>query len=304
MLNETLKNNYDLISNFSVDVQEQLNKEAAIKIKGQKPAVIISATAPTNPVKEDLWQDPNDTTGTVYRWDGTSWVHWGVSIDNLIVSNVQIENGVFKRVEGTVIVGSKFVNSFSYNDGGVTYTGSTTIEDGNVIIERNGSDGSTWKTSLDRSLGFQDTYKSGPSAPSRVTQLGQGKLYMVEAGVGGYLPAAALNPASWTNLSYASGFTTAENNPCQYRKVQLVDGSWELQLRGQIKPTSGDFSTSASPTGGILPAGFRPIRNELVTAADSTKKGARVVVLATGEIQINTPNGGNYVSFGGIRIAL
>lgn len=269
-----------------------------------KDAIIISATPPTNPSKEDLWQDPNDATGTVYRWDGTSWVHWGVSIDNLIVSNVQIENGVFKRVEGTVIVGSKFVNSFSYNDGGVTYTGSTTIEDGNVIIERNGSDGSTWKTSLDRSLGFQDTYKSGPSAPSRVTQLGQGKLYMVEAGVGGYLPAAALNPASWTNLSYASGFTTAENNPCQYRKVQLVDGSWELQLRGQIKPTSGDFSTTASPTGGILPAGFRPIRNELVTAADSTKKGARVVVLATGEIQINTPNGGNYVSFGGIRIAL
>ncbi|WP_142964715.1 phage tail protein [Enterococcus casseliflavus] len=269
-----------------------------------KDAIIISATPPTNPSKEDLWQDPNDATGTVYRWDGTSWVHWGVSIDNLIVSNVQIENGVFKRVEGTVIVGSKFVNSFSYNDGGVTYTGSTTIEDGNVIIERSGSDGSTWKTSMDRSLGFQDTYKSGPSAPSRVTQLGQGKLYMVEAGVGGYLPAAALNPASWTNLSYASGFTTAENNPCQYRKVQLVDGSWELQLRGQIKPTSGDFSTTASPTGGILPAGFRPIRNELVTAADSTKKGARVVVLATGEIQINTPNGGNYVSFGGIRIAL
>ncbi|MGF2080126.1 hypothetical protein [Enterococcus casseliflavus] len=269
-----------------------------------KDAIIISASPPTNPSKEDLWQDPNDATGTVYRWDGTSWVHWGVSIDNLIVSNVQIENGVFKRVEGTVIVGSKFVNSFSYNDGGVTYTGSTTIEDGNVIIERSGSDGSTWKTSMDRSLGFQGTYKSGPSAPSRVTQLGQGKLYMVEAGVGGYLPAAALNPASWTNLSYAPGFTTAENNPCQYRKVQLVDGSWELQLRGQIKPTSGDFSTSASPTGGILPAGFRPIRNELVTAADSTKKGARVVVLATGEIQINTPNGGNYVSFGGIRIAL
>ncbi|WP_368739773.1 phage tail protein [Enterococcus casseliflavus] len=269
-----------------------------------KDAIIISATPPTNPSKEDLWQDPNDATGTVYRWDGTSWVHWGVSIDNLIVSNVQIENGVFKRVEGTVIVGSKFVNSFSYNDGGVTYTGSTTIEDGNVIIERSGSDGSTWKTSMDRSLGFQDTYKSGPSAPSRVTQLGQGKLYMVEAGVGGYLPAAALNPASWTNLSYASGFTTAENNPCQYRKVQLVDGSWELQLRGQIKPTSGDFSTTASPVGGILPVGFRPIRNELVPAADSTKKGARVVVLATGEIQLNTPNGGNYVSFGGIRIAL
>ncbi|MGH1816589.1 phage tail protein, partial [Enterococcus casseliflavus] len=218
-----------------------------------KDAIIISATPPTNPSKEDLWQDPNDATGTVYRWDGTSWVHWGVSIDNLIVSNVQIENGVFKRVEGTVIVGSKFVNSFSYNDGGVTYTGSTTIEDGNVIIERSGSDGSTWTTTMDRVQGFVDTYKASSSSPARIAQLGQGKLYLAESGVGGYLPAAAVNPASWTNLSYAPGFTTAENNPCQYRKVQIVDGSWELQLRGQIKPTSGDFSTTASPVGGILP---------------------------------------------------
>ena len=29
---------------------------------------------------------------------------------------------------------------------------------------------------------------------------------MVESGVGGYLPAAALNSSSWVNLPYASGF--------------------------------------------------------------------------------------------------
>lgn len=264
-----------------------------------KDAIIISDTAPANPTKGTLWQDSSVVPQIIKVFDGTAWSMWGMPIDNLLATNILSENGVFKRLEGAEIV-----NTFSYTDSGVTYTGTTTMKDGNVTISRTGSDGSTWTTTMDRVQGFVDTYKSGPSAPSRVTQLGQGKLYMVESGVGGYLPAAALNPASWTNLSYASGFTTAENNPCQYRKVQLVDGSWELQLRGQIKPTSGDFSTTASPTGGILPAGFRPTRNELVPAADSTKKGARVVVLATGEIQINTPNGGNYVSFGGIRIAL
>lgn len=262
-------------------------------------AIVISDTAPANPTKGTLWQDSSVVPQIIKVFDGTAWSMWGMPIDNLLATNILSENGVFKRLEGAEIV-----NTFSYTDSGVTYTGTTTMKDGNVTISRTGSDGSTWTTTMDRVQGFVDTYKSGPSAPSRVTQLGQGKLYMVESGVGGYLPAAALNPASWTNLSYASGFTTAENNPCQYRKVQLVDGSWELQLRGQIKPTSGDFSTTASPTGGILPAGFRPTRNELVPAADSTKRGARVVVLATGEIQINTPNGGNYVSFGGIRIAL
>lgn len=264
-----------------------------------KDAIIISDTAPANPTKGTLWQDSSVVPQIIKVFEGTAWSMWGMPIDNLLATNILSENGVFKRLEGAEIV-----NTFSYTDSGVTYTGTTTMKDGNVTISRTGSDGSTWTTTMDRVQGFVDTYKSGPSAPSRVTQLGQGKLYMVESGVGGYLPAAALNPASWTNLSYASGFTTAENNPCQYRKVQLVDGSWELQLRGQIKPTSGDFSTTASPTGGILPAGFRPTRNELVPAADSTKRGARVVVLATGEIQINTPNGGNYVSFGGIRIAL
>lgn len=264
-----------------------------------KDAINISDTAPANPTKGTLWQDSSVVPQIIKVFDGTAWSMWGMPIDNLLATNILSENGVFKRLEGAEIV-----NTFSYTDSGVTYTGTTTMKDGNVTISRTGSDGSTWTTTMDRVQGFVDTYKSGPSAPSRVTQLGQGKLYMVESGVGGYLPAAALNPASWTNLSYASGFTTAENNPCQYRKVQLVDGSWELQLRGQIKPTSGDFSTTASPTGGILPAGFRPTRNELVPAADSTKRGARVVVLATGEIQINTPNGGNYVSFGGIRIAL
>lgn len=264
-----------------------------------KDAIVISDTAPDNPTKGTLWQDSSVVPQIIKVFDGTAWSMWGMPIDNLLATNILSENGVFKRLEGAEIV-----NTFSYTDSGVTYTGTTTMKDGNVTISRTGSDGSTWMTTMDRVQGFVDTYKSGPSAPSRVTQLGQGKLYMVESGVGGYLPAAALNPASWTNLSYASGFTTAENNPCQYRKVQLVDGSWELQLRGQIKPTSGDFSTTASPTGGILPAGFRPTRNELVPAADSTKRGARVVVLATGEIQINTPNGGNYVSFGGIRIAL
>lgn len=264
-----------------------------------KDGIVISDTAPANPTKGTLWQDSSVVPQIIKVFDGTAWSMWGMPIDNLLATNILSENGVFKRLEGAEIV-----NTFSYTDSGVTYTGTTTMKDGNVTISRTGSDGSTWTTTMDRVQGFVDTYKSGPSAPSRVTQLGQGKLYLAESGVGGYLPAAALNPASWTNLSYASGFTTAENNPCQYRKVQLVDGSWELQLRGQIKPTSGDFSTTASPTGGILPAGFRPTRNELVPAADSTKKGARVVVLATGEIQINTPNGGNYVSFGGIRIAL
>lgn len=108
-----------------------------------KDAIIISATPPTNPAKEDLWQDPNDATSTVYKWDGTKWIHWGISINNLIASNVQIENGVFKRVEGALIVGSEFSNPYTrrYDDGTIKI-GELTIKDAetrNAGVIRNSS---------------------------------------------------------------------------------------------------------------------------------------------------------------------
>ena len=270
-----------------------------------KDAIIISTTAPTNPAKEDLWQDPNDTTSAVYKWDGTKWIHWGISIDNLIASNVQIENGVFKRVEGTVIVGSKFVNSFSYTDGGVTYTGSTTVEDGNVIIARTGSDGSTWKTSLDRSLGFQDTYKASATAPARTTQLGQGKLYMVESGVGGYLPAGALNPVAWANISLTSGYVTKENATPQYRAIMRLDGSMALEIRGRCGPSAGFFTPGTGTKIGTLPAQYAPTRLAMFPVAFSGGFVGRIQIELNGDmmVQVNQESR-NTVMLDGIVLPL
>ena len=235
--------------------------------------------------KEDLWQDPNDATSAVYKWDGTKWIHWEISIDNLIASNVQIENGVFKRVEGTVIVGSKFVNSFSYTDDGVTYTGSTTVEDGNVIIART-SDGSTWKTSLDRSLGFQDTYKASATAPARTTQLGQGKLYMVESGVGGYLPAGALNPVAWANISLTSGYVTKENATPQYRAIMRLDGSMALEIRGRCGPSAGFFTPGTGTKIGTLPAQYAPTRLAMFPVAFSGGFVGRIQIELNGDMMV------------------
>lgn len=270
-----------------------------------KDAIIISATPPTNPAKEDLWQDPNDATSAVYKWDGTKWIHWAISIDNLIASNVQIENGVFKRVEGTVIVGSKFVNSFSYTDGGVTYTGSTTVEDGNVIIARTGSDGSTWKTSLDRSLGFQDTYKASATAPARTTQLGQGKLYMVESGVGGYLPAGALNPVAWANISLTSGYVTKENATPQYRAIMRLDGSMALEIRGRCGPSAGFFTPGTGTKIGTLPAQYAPTRLAMFPVAFSGGFVGRIQIELNGDmmVQVNQESR-NTVMLDGIVLPL
>lgn len=287
----------DVINQINVSTEGVLIDGKKVHITGQ--TTIDDAVIGTTQIKDAAITDAKISNISANKIKTGTLDAGVVNVVNINADN--IKSGKITAIE---LVGSSFTNAFSYTDSGVTYTGSTVIKDGNVVISRTGSNGSIWTTELDRSLGFRDTYRASSSAPARVTQLGQGKLYMAESGVGGYLPAMALSQVPWTSFPYAAGFTTAENNPCQYRKIMLVDGTWELQLRGQIKPTSGGFSTTASPTGGVLPAGYRPARNAIVAAADSTKKGARVVVLATGEVQLNTPNGGNYVSFGGIRIAL
>ncbi|MDB1709499.1 phage tail protein [Enterococcus entomosocium] len=259
-----------------------------------KDAIVISDTAPANPTKGTLWQDSSVVPQIIKVFDGTVWSMWGMPIDNLLATNIISENGVFKRLEGAEIV-----NTFSYTDSGVTYTGTTTMKDGNVTIARTGSDGSTWTTTMDRVQGFVDTYKVSSSAPARTTQLGQGKLYMVESGVGGYLPAAALNPAPWVNIPLASGFVTIEGATPQYRRIRLIDGSYEVQLRGRVGPSSGNFDLTGRRIGSIpYPASML----ELFLCGANSGRSGRMQVELNGDLMVASADSGvTYISLSGIR---
>ncbi|MGG5335418.1 hypothetical protein [Enterococcus sp. AZ154] len=259
-----------------------------------KDAIVISDTAPANPTKGTLWQDSSVTPQIIKVFNGTVWSMWGMPIDNLLATNILSENGVFKRLEGAEIV-----NTFSYTDSGVTYTGTTTMKDGNVTIARTGSDGSTWTTTMDRVQGFVDTYKASSSAPARTTQLGQGKLYMVESGVGGYLPAAALNPAPWVNIPLASGFVTIEGATPQYRRIRLIDGSYEVQLRGRVGPSSGNFDLTGRRIGSIpYPASML----ELFLCGANSGRSGRMQVELNGDLMVASADSGvTYISLSGIR---
>ncbi|WP_195907740.1 phage tail protein [Enterococcus casseliflavus] len=259
-----------------------------------KDAIVISDTAPANPTKGTLWQDSSVTPQIIKVFNGTVWSMWGMPIDNLLATNILSENGVFKRLEGAEIV-----NTFSYTDSGVTYTGTTTMKDGNVTIARTGSDGSTWTTTMDRVQGFVDTYKASSSAPARTTQLGQGKLYMVESGVGGYLPAAALNPAPWVNIPLASGFVTIEGATPQYRRIRLIDGSYEVQLRGRVGPSSGNFDLTGRRIGSIP---YAASMLELFLCGANSGRSGRIQVELNGDLMVASADSGvTYISLSGIR---
>lgn len=281
--------------------------------KGDPTGITVQSTVPTTKYTGMLWKNTGDIYGyikdTTYRWNGSKWEIYTFSVENLIAATLSaitanLGNITAGTLNGVTVKAGEFLNDFTVTTGGVTYTGTTKISGGAVYIQRTGSNGDTWVTAMDPIRGVMDTY-TPKSGPARSAVISAGNLTLLDSGYGGTLPARALNPVGWTNLIYSTGDTTAENNPCQYRKIQLIDGSWELQLRGQVKRSSGEsYSTTASHVIGVLPAGYRPIRNELVSASDDTRKGARVAVLANGNIQINTVNGSKYVSIGGIRIAL
>lgn len=265
---------------------------------------------PSNPLNgQKFYQyDEEDNIVAIYDCVNGEWIERKYDYKALHVkflSALATDLGTVKAgtINGVTINGSEFNNAFTYTESGVTYTGTTTMKDGNVVISRTGSDGSSWTTKVDRQLGFEDSYKAGSTAPARTTRLGQGQLYMVESGVGGYLPASALNATSWVNLPYASGWTTAESNPCQYRIFPQLDGTKLIRFRGQFGPTSGTMGTGGQyPFGSsTLPVAIRPNKTEFAYGAANTAAGGRLAV-TTGESFIYHPSssGQEYCSISGM----
>lgn len=82
-----------------------------------RDAVIVSDTAPASPVKGTLWQTTTDPT--VLEWNGSAWVIWGISIDNIVADNVIAENGRFQRIDGVEIYASIFGGDFTYIGGNI-----------------------------------------------------------------------------------------------------------------------------------------------------------------------------------------
>lgn len=231
-----------------------------------KDAIIISATPPTNPSKEDLWQDPNDATSTVYKWDGTQWIRWGISIDNLIVSNVQIENGVFKRVEGALIVGSEFRNPYTvtYNDGSVS-TG-TVVMEGSAIT----NSGVNKTSSGVRRYAYEDAWSPGNLTMSRYDDDKVGDQNKLLAALG-----LTYNRLTLTDLQtgFAGSLTAEMLFDTGYVSLPVLKGSGAIRVKrymGRYMIWFDTFIWNGSGGGGIgdaviqLPAEFNPGRQQML----------------------------------------
>lgn len=261
--------------------------------KGDSTGIIAASTAPTT----DLYVGKlylNTSNGITYRYTGSSWEIWAIKAAMMDVDKL---SAIIANL-GDITAGS-FTLPFSYTESGITFTGTLSIKDGSLFIKRTASTGAYWETSIDYRTGVTDTYfptNKTTTTDVKFAALRAGKVLLMDSGVGGYIPAEALQSASWTNLTYASGFTTAENNPCQYRIYRQLDGSKLIRFRGQFAKTSGSMSTGSNypfqfPASGganFIPTEIRPDRTEMGYGATNTGDGGRLAVTPAG-IFVATP---------------
>lgn len=275
-----------------------------------RDAILIQDVAPTNPTVGMLWQKPNDPT--VLKWNGTAWIEWGIAAANIVADNLTVENGRFKKLEGTEIEGGIIRNPYVrlYNDN-TTARGTITLADSeynNVGYIFNSTNGSyrNYVQTLSHQFLSMSMYsgQTGQGANQLISSVGitYDTLSMTDAvnGYSGTLTAQQLTKVPWTNIPLNSGYEVAEGSTPQYRRVQNIDGSYSVELRGRIKPVSGNFST-VGVTVATLP--YKPQQLEGFMCLGNGGRTIRIQSELNGDLSVLTMDSASYISLSGIRYA-
>ena len=257
--------------------------------------IIVSSVARTSPKTGQLWQDTATTPQLVKKWTGSSWVIWELYAQNLKADTLETV---------TAKIG-KIYNEFDNSSGGIDNKGTITIKDSVKVVYYLGNSSTTIDLVTSSSgQGLFTQYLPDKTNTSKFKQswyMPTG-LYFADSinNWNGQITAENVTLVPWTNLTYLPGFTTAENNPCQYRKIKNLDGSYTVQFRGQVKPASGRFNATGEYLPLQVPAVIKPSINTFgIGIPDFTNiQSARIVVLASdGRVQLMVRgNATNYVS--------
>lgn len=278
-----------------------------------REAIVVSDTAPSNPSKGTLWQTPSDPN--VKQWDGAKWIDWGISINNLVVENVTIENGVFKRIDGLEIYGALIVNTFDVwtgfyiNDTDQLWRkGTTTLADSTVAIayenynKRTGEvieTGSTTTgvggnaTELRNAQGvIKRASSSGVNGIDLIDERANGSNTTARLGYNDMVEVADLLIPATTGFSQYA--TTGDNAPLAYRSGRSVS------LTGAFKP-NGAVTISADwvRVSTQLPIWARPRKTQQIRTQGTGMNSLLVRATVDGYIEISRYGKTDYVNLSG-----
>lgn len=275
----------------------------------------IGPTQPANPKEGQQWWK-SDSSGNVtnfYVYKNGSWQGQTIqqSILNIVALNAVTITG--STITGTNINGSVFTNTFTVNLGvSDTGTGTTVIKDGYVKMDMTVKDDAgnvayTQGHELSPQNGLYMQQKMQGASQADYAQLTPSglSLSLPSGGFGGTLSAEQLTLVPWTPLTFNSQYNADVSYPAGYRKIKLLDGSYEVTLRGRVKKVDGTtFAVGVSYMVATLPVGFRPPSNMMYIGADDTFKGMRITVLKSGVIQLDGPWQSKHVNLDTVRFIM
>ena len=239
--------------------------------------IIVSSVAPNSPQNGQLWQDTSTTPQLVKKWTGNEWVIWELYAQNLKADTLETLSAIIGKIS----------NTFDNSSGGMDNKGTITIEDSVKVVYYLGNSSTTIDLVTSSSgQGLFTQYLPDKTDASKFKQswyMPTG-LYFTDSinNWNGQITAENVTLVPWTNLTYSAGYTTAEDNPCQYRKIKNLDGSYTVQFRGQIKPSSGSFAVNSTSYVASIPSDIMPLKNAFgIGIPDfNTIQNVRLVVIA------------------------
>lgn len=244
--------------------------------QGPPTGVYVSATVPPISIRYVgmLWRNTGASgylLNTTYIWNGASFDIYVFSAENIVADNLAALSSVLGRVE------TPFSGVMSE---GATLDGKIIIDDSRIIIEGTIREtGQSFNTTMDPISLNSTIYKPDGTEGSSYS-LSNDRLTFFNDEYGyGEISAEQLAAVYWTPIPLNSGFVEAENNKPTYRVTKRLDGSYQCELSGQVKRTSGKLLKTSRYYPGTLPANARPITNEFFQVSTSERSGGRLGTL-------------------------
>ena len=237
-----------------------------------------------------------------------------IEVDTIASISANIGDIRAGSITGINILSSSITNVYDFDYNGVRHSGLVSLKDGFNVEDFAEISGKTKYGKVNMIGGGYNTGLNIEEYPD-VKDTNRFKMVWVTAdglyfqdsikNFSGSITAENTTLVPWKNLTYLSGYTTAENNPCQYRKIKNLDGSYTVQFRGQIKRSSGSFAVNSTSYGVSLPSDIMPSKNAFgIGIPDfNTIQNVRLVVVTDlsnsnrGNLQIRVTGGAtSYVS--------
>lgn len=280
--------------------------------QGPPTGITTSATIPSNPYVNMLWQNtgniPGYITGVTYQWNGQKWNIFIFTAENIATTTLSAISAYLGDVTGGSFTGGKFINNFK--DIPLLYditrkaTGQTKIEDGVMTItgKIDGTYNFVTKYTVD-AISSTIYYPNSTAVMKAFSITPDGFLLADhQNGFSGQLLASSLTKTPWVNLVTKPGYAPMSDKPPQYKVTYNLDGTRTISFRGQIVKTSGnnvvDMEVNSFNVVVDLPAAITPNVECNGYGITNSGNGCRVWAATTGVLgaRIGTVKT-NYVDF-------